>query len=359
MLFRYSFLVLALGGILLALRVVRASEQTTPPAQPVASPSGPPFPSYVAGSGIIEASSRNIAVGSPVAGTVEAVFVEAGTPVTAGDPLFRLDTRQLRAQLAVATAAVDSANANLRRLESLPRPEDVAPLNARVAEAEALLADAKSRLAMWDSIEDKRAVTRDELDRRRFAVTVAEARLADAQATLATTLAGAWAPDLAISRAQVEAAKAEQQRVQTEIERLVVRSPVDGEVLQLNIRLGEFATAGVVATPLVLLGTVDPLHVRVDVDENDAWRVAGGAGAVAFLRGNTALRTDLRFVRFEPFVVPKKSLTGDSTERVDTRVLQVIYAFDRKALPAYVGQQVDVFIDAPNTPATPLARADQ
>jgi hypothetical protein len=51
-------------------------------------------------------------------------------------------------------------------------------------------------------------------------------------------------------------------------------------------------------------------------------------------------------VRFEPFVVPKRSLTGDSTERVDTRVLQIIYRVERDALPLFVGQQLDVFIDA-------------
>ena len=57
-------------------------------------------------------------------------------------------------------------------------------------------------------------------------------------------------------------------------------------------------------------------------------------------------------MRFEPYVVPKKSLTGGSTERVDTRVLQALYSFDHGQLPAYVGQQVDVFIEAkPLVPA--------
>jgi hypothetical protein len=51
-------------------------------------------------------------------------------------------------------------------------------------------------------------------------------------------------------------------------------------------------------------------------------------------------------VRFEPYVVPKRSLTGDSTERVDTRVLQIIYALDPAALPVFVGQLMDVFIEA-------------
>jgi hypothetical protein len=52
-------------------------------------------------------------------------------------------------------------------------------------------------------------------------------------------------------------------------------------------------------------------------------------------------------VRVEPYVVPKRSLTGESTERVDTRVLQVLYRFDPAAMKVYVGQQVDVFVEAP------------
>jgi hypothetical protein len=98
--------------------------------------------------------------------------------------------------------------------------------------------------------------------------------------------------------------------------------------------------------PLILVGSVTPLHVRVDVDENDAWRVRPGARAISYLRGNKDISTPLKFVRFEPYVVPKKSLTGESTERVDTRVLQVIFSFDQGRLPIFVGQQMDVFIDA-------------
>jgi HlyD family secretion protein len=86
----------------------------------------------------------------------------------------------------------------------------------------------------------------------------------------------------------------------------------------------------------------------VDVEEHEAWRVRPEAGATAAVRGNANLETPLTFVRFEPFVVPKKSLTGDSTERVDTRVLQVIYRIEDQNVPLFVGQQMDVFIDAGN-----------
>jgi hypothetical protein len=58
-------------------------------------------------------------------------------------------------------------------------------------------------------------------------------------------------------------------------------------------------------------------------------------------------------------VLPKRSLTGDSQERVDTRVLQIIYAFEPGALPVFVGQQVDVYIDdASNAAAADSAPAD-
>jgi len=89
--------------------------------------------------------------------------------------------------------------------------------------------------------------------------------------------------------------------------------------------------------------------VRVDVDENDAWRVRSGAMARGYLRGNKDINVPLKFVRFEPYVIPKVSLTGESTERVDTRVLQVIFSFDRGDKPISVGQQMDIYIDASET----------
>jgi multidrug resistance efflux pump len=175
---------------------------------------------------------------------------------------------------------------------------------------------------------DARAVSRDEYDRRKFAMMTAEARVQQAKAELS-------AADAAVTS------------VQTLIDRTVVRAPVDGEIMQVKVRPGEFAAAGAMPTPLMLIGDVSKLHVRVDIDENDAWRLKRDAPARAFLRGNSQLSTDVTFVRVEPYVVPKRNLTGESTERVDTRVLQVLFAFDRDALPVYVGQQMDVFIEAP------------
>lgn len=344
---KYVLSILAVVGFALAIYTVHAGNRPTPAARPVVEPSQAPYASYVAGAGIVEARSRNIAIGAPLPGVVAKVFVEVGQSAKAGDPLFELEHRNLDADLGVRRAALEAAKAQVEKLKQQPRPEDVPPAEARVRAAQSALDDARAQVTMWESVEDKRAVSQDVLDRRRFAVRTAEANLVEAQAQLDLLKAGAWAADIQIAQANVDSAQSQVEQAQTEIERRTIRAPVDGQVLQLNVRVGEYAATGALQEPLIMFGSVERLHVRVDVDENDAWRVREGAKATAYLRGNAKLKTDLTFVRFEPFVVPKKSLTGGSTERVDTRVLQVIYSFKRTDLPVYVGQLMDVFIDAP------------
>jgi hypothetical protein len=85
--------------------------------------------------------------------------------------------------------------------------------------------------------------------------------------------------------------------------------------------------------------------VRADVDEQIAPRVRAGNNAIGYVKGDTSNPIEMNFVRIEPFVVPKVSLTGSSSERVDTRVLQVIFSFkNRPDMPVYVGQQMDIYI---------------
>jgi multidrug efflux pump subunit AcrA (membrane-fusion protein) len=338
---------LALCGVLFAAWTVAKSNRPVPVAQPVAQPATAKFTSFVAGAGLIEPSSEMIAIGTPLAGIVVDVPVTVGSQVKAGDILFRLDDRALRAQLVGDEAAVAAAKAQRDRLAAAPRSEDLPVVAATVAAAKAATADAQQQLALAESVTVTGAISVDDLSRRRFALQAAQARQAQAQAELARLQAGTWAPDLAVAAAQLAQAEAKAAATRVELERLVIRAPRAAEVLQVRIRAGEFAPAGVTAVPLMLLGDTSTLHVRIDIDENDAWRLKPGAPAECYVRGNNRLHTALRYVRREPYVVPKRSLTGDSAERVDTRVLQVIYAFSPTDLPVHVGQQVDAFVETP------------
>jgi multidrug resistance efflux pump len=288
---------------------------------------------------------QNVAIGAPLPRLALEVNVKVGDEVEAGAPLFMLDDRDLKAEAQVRRTTLQSARARLDRLKALPRPEDVPPAEARLAAAEAQLMDFKNQVTLWESVTDKRAVTAEELQRKKYAVQIQEARVAEMKAARALIKAGAWKADLEVAEAEVAAAEAQVQQTESEIARLTVRAPTRGTVLQLNLRAGEFAPSGALQTPLLLFGRLDRIHLRVDVDENDAWRFRKDAAAVAFVRGNRELKTELKFERVEPYVVPKRSLTGDSSERVDTRVMQAVYSFDRSKLPVYVGQQMDVFIE--------------
>ena len=344
---KYVLPVIALLGLLLAVFVVLQGSKAVPAAQPVTQPAPAPYASYVAGAGLIEAATENIAIGTGVGGTVTEVFVKVGDKVKRGQELFRVRDKTLRAELASQQAALRTAQAQLEKLKAYVRKEDVEASRARLAEAEAVLADAKNSLELYESVPDKRAIIREELTRRRYAVKANQAKADAARAELARLEAGPWKPDLDVAEAQVEAAAAQVAVTEAELDRHTIKAPTDGTILQVKIRPGEYAMAGVMQTPLMVLGDVETLHVRVDVDENDAWRLDPNSPATAYVRGNQSLNTPLKFVRVEPYVIPKRSLTGESTERVDTRVLQVLYSFPRGALPVYVGQQMDVFIEAP------------
>jgi RND family efflux transporter MFP subunit len=297
---KYWLPVIAAVGFVAAVIAVIIGN-ASPPAAPAPLPSAQsPFENYVAGTGLIEASTGNIAIGTPVSGIVDAIYAKWGEWVSIGQPLFKLEARDLSAQLEVA--------------------------NARVEEAEANLAKSKYLLKVGEGLTSGSSISAVELANRRFDV-------------------GTFEAALAVAKAQVD-------QMETDIERRVIRAPVDGRVLQINTHLGEFAQSGMVSPPLMLFGDDDRLYIRVDIDETDAWRVQPTAPALAYVPGNPELKTPLRFERIERYVVPKTSLTGASTERTDTRVLQVIYSFDHGALPVYIGQRMNVFIQAPAVPAS-------
>lgn len=350
---RGKLLIPALSLALLGFAVfhVTSANQEPPPVGPPVEPARSPYAATLAGTGVVEPKSENVAIGSPLPGVAVEVLVAVGDRVYGprgsekGTPLFRLDDRALRADRAFKQAALKSAESSLSRLAALPRPEEVPPVQARVDAARASLGEARDQFKRAQRLYSQQTIGEQELVVLRQAEIGGVARLAQAEAELALLNKGAWGPDRAIAAAAVERARAELEQTETELERLIVRSPLDGTVLQRNVRCGEYVGAPP-SQALLVLGDISTLHVRADIDENDLPRFKPGLTGHAVPRGAAGVRLPLKFVRVEPYVVPKRSLSGASGERVDVRVLQVILAIDGPA-PAgvYVGQQVDVLLD--------------
>ena len=284
---------------------------TKPANTPPTVPSAQAGSGAVSGAGVVEPSSELIEVGAQRAGVVTNMLVQAGDRVSKGQLLFTIDDRDAQARLREARAAAQLAR---ERIDS-----------ARVE-----VASAQRLLNLYTSVEDPRAVAEQQVIDRRSQRDQAAARLE-------------------VARAEYEQAQAQVASAQTTAGLHQVRAPRSATVLQVRTRSGEYATAGPGpgnSDPLMVLGETVPLHVRIDVDESEIDRAALGVPAVISPRGNAGRRVRATFVRAEPLVVPKRSLTNEASERVDVRVLQLVYALPQEVAGFFVGQQVDAFIPA-------------
>jgi multidrug resistance efflux pump len=307
--------------------------------------------------GTVEARTENIEVGSALCGVVLEMYVpvdRVGQRVKADTPLFRVDDRVLRAELRCCQADLAAAEAELAKLENQPRPQELAVTEARVRVAQASMELASDLYQRGRSLYARQAMSSEDYTQRQLNCEAARKQLDHVRAEYDLLKAGAWEADKVLARAHIAQSRAKVEKVKTELERAVVRAPVDGDILRVNVRPGEYISTPSTRPPIVL-GDVRLLHVRVEIDEQDIFRFRPGGAARAFLRSHPKEEFPLAFVRVEPYVVPKKSLVGDGAERVDTRVLQVVYSLNPLASTIYVGQQLDVFIAA-DAEELPMAR---
>ncbi|MFM8893742.1 MAG: HlyD family secretion protein, partial [Planctomycetia bacterium] len=272
--------------------------QSPPP--PIA-PARSPYADTLAAAGIVEARTEMFSVGSATAGVVVQVHVKVDDEVQPGTPLFQLDDRQLRGELTVKRAVLGQAKSELIRLEAEPRKEKIPVLVAQVNESKASVVTQADALKRTEEMFAGKVTTEQDLIARREALAAAQAGLEKSQADLDLLKAGAWQYDRDVAAEAITKAEADVAKIEVELDRLIVRSLVAGRVLQVNVRPGEFV--GTPANqPLVIVGNVEMLHVRVDVDEFDIPRFHPEMPATAVPRGNLQVRYPLEFVRVEPFV---------------------------------------------------------
>ncbi len=344
MITKYVLPLVAILGLAFAVLVMLPTQKSPPASMPDRPPTERPDDgSWIAGAGIVEASLENIPIGANIPGVVTHVFVKVHDPVKPGTPLFKTDDRNLQAELNVRQANLEAARAQLARIEAAPQTQDIPTATAAVDEARAKFNDANINFGRTSKLYGREVSSSSEFDRDRNLLDAARAALARAEADL-KRIKVTWEKDIAVNRAQVEQMKSMVEGTKIDIERCTVRALAEGEVLQMNVRPGQFA-ASVWKEPLIVLGNVSELNVRVDIYERDAPFFSEKSEAVATLKGRPLYEFPLqKLVKVEPYVIPKKNLTGDNSELVDTRVLQVVYALPKDELPMYVGEQMDVYI---------------
>ena len=131
---------LAIGMFAFSIYHLMFAAEKLPRTEPLVAPPPKAYVTGISGTGLVEARAENISLGTAVAGVVLEVCVtsdQLGQRVVAGTPLFRVDDRHLKSQLRTLEANLKLAEAQLERIEQMPRPEEIPPSVAKVKEAEA------------------------------------------------------------------------------------------------------------------------------------------------------------------------------------------------------------------------------
>lgn len=304
--------ILAFVGLLIGLVSAYIFGIEKKPMPPAFKPASNPYANGIYAEGIVESfqtSGANINIYPEVPGTIKRILVSEGEITKKGTPLILLDDAVQRATCEQQMAQVELASASLKstqdQLDKLRKSYDM----------------------------DSRSVSKNDLDNAQNAVNVA--------------------------RANVEVMRKQHELAQTLLSKYTIRAPADSAVLSINTAVGSYISAqGTYDTytqgfcpVMVMGGSQTYIGVRCYIDEILIHRLpeTSHMKATMHIRG-TDINIPLEYVRVQPYVSPKIELSNQRAERVDVRVLPVIFRFERpKNIDIYPGQLVDVYIGETGT----------
>jgi len=267
-----------------------------------------PREGLIAGNAIVEPRERETKVAAAVPGRIAAMASHEGDKVARGALLVQLEDGPEQAALQAAEADYQKAIHGQRR-------EDI---EATMNDAEAARARAELSAEAFHRTEQAArggAATADELDKARRQAESDQRTFEASEARRRAMAAGSRYEDIAAAGARRNQAKAN-------LERLAVRAPIDGEILQIKYRVGEYVTPG--GDPLVVMGDTSVLRVRIDVDERDIGRLAVGNAAFAVADAYPEKKFSGKVVEIAHRMGRKNVRTDDPTERIDTKILETV-----------------------------------
>jgi len=326
---------------------------------PTFNPAPNPYAKGIYATGIIESyqtSGQNTNIYPEVAGTITKILVAEGAHVRQGEPLLLIDDSIQRATVEQQKSQAEAALTLLQELKAQPRKENLEIAKAQVEQADASLKNVQDQLDKQRELYElyPSGISRDTLDNAINAVKVAKANLDVAHRQYDLTQAGAWTYDIANQERLYEAASKAFKASSALLAKYTIKAPVDGVIFSIKAAVGSYVsplgtydtyTQGM--SPVLVMGSSQAyLGVRCYIDEILIHRLppASQMRAQMFIRGtNTSI--PLQFVRVQPYVSPKIALSNERTERVDVRVLPVIFRFERsKEIELFPGQLVDVYV---------------
>jgi HlyD family secretion protein len=350
---------LAVLGVLAGLASAYIYSQIKKPLPPVFEPAKNPYEKGLYVNGIIESyqsHGENINIYPEVSGRVTQILVAEGGVVRKGTPLIKMDDSVQKATAEQQKSQAEAALSLVEELKAQPRKENLEVAAAQVELARANLKSSQDTLAkQMRSFElDPQSVSKDTMDNAENAVKVAKANLGVVERQYELTKAGAWSYDIQNQENQYNALSKAYMASNALLAKYTITAPADGLILTINTAVGSYISSqGSYGTytqgfgPVIVMGNSEAyMNVRCYIDEILIHRLPQPSqmNARMFIRG-TNVSIPLEYVRVQPYVSPKIELSNQRTERVDVRVLPVIFRFEQsKDVHLYPGQLVDVYI---------------
>ncbi|HUI45367.1 MAG TPA: biotin/lipoyl-binding protein [Nitrospirota bacterium] len=304
--------IVAIIGLMIGLGSAYIFSIQQKPLPPAFKPASNPYAKGIYANGIVESyqgNGENINIYPEVPGPIKQILVSEGKIVKKGAPLILIDDSLQRATVEQQKAQIEFAGASLKNVQ-----------------------DQLDKLRKSYEL-DPRSVSKNDLDNADNAVKVA--------------------------KANIDVAQKQYDVAQTLLYKYTIRAPIDGAILAINAAVGSYISAqGTYDTytqgfdPVIAMGRAQTyIGVRCYIDEILISRLpqASQMRAQMFIRG-TNINVPLEYVRVQPYVSPKIELSDQKLERVDVRVLPVLFRFKKtKDINVYPGQLVDVYIGETET----------
>ena len=289
----------------------------------------PPRGTFVSGNGVVEPADRETKIAATVGGRIGRFLVKEGDFVSAGARLAELESAIEKAALDAAEGDLAVACAELTRVAHGLRKEDVEVAVADSDTARSRAELSQGTLLRLNQLSQGGAATADELDRAKAQADSDKSLLAASNARRRAAMNGSRSEDVVVAQARVKAARGRRDQALAALERTVVTAPIDGAILQIKYRTGEYYTPmGAGGEALMTLGDTRKLRIRMDVDERDIAKITMGAPAFATLSAYAGRRVTGHVVDIGRRMGRRNVRTDDPAEHIDTKILEVVFELD-------------------------------
>jgi ABC exporter DevB family membrane fusion protein len=214
-----------------------------------------------------------VAVSSRVSAQVDEVLVNEGDEVQAGQIIAKLDSKELEAQVAQASANLTAAQAKLAGIKVGNRPQQIAQAEAGAEQAAANLENAQKIYERSETLYNEGAISAQQLDSASTALSVAQAQYHAAGQSVSLTAEGARPEDIQAAAAQVEQAAAALKNAELQLNNTVIKAPISGVVAVKSVDAGESISVG---QALVNIANLNDIWVAANIDETNVGKMRVG-----------------------------------------------------------------------------------